>query len=116
MATRFRFVLHPLALAAAMASADGAAPLQDRARVQEWLRANGYLPSVVHISLGKRVGARVAVANATTTDHPLAERVSGNYSVVTVESVFDFLRARQQLPQELSIPHVPVAGATAATP
>lgn len=103
-------------LAAVMASADGAAPLQDRARVQEWLRANGYLPSVLHISLGKRVGARVAVANATTTDHPLAERVSGNYSVVTVESVFDFLRARQQLPQELSIPHVPVAGATAATP
>lgn len=103
-------------LAAAMAAPDGAAPLQDRAQVQQWLLANGYLPSVLHISLGNRVGARVAVANATTTDHPLAERVSGNYSVVSVESVFDFLRVRQQLPQELSIPHVPVAGAAAATP
>ena len=61
-------------------------------------------------------GARVAVANATTTDHPLAERVSGNYSVVTVESVFDFLHQRSQLQQELVIPHVPVAGATAASP
>lgn len=101
-------------LAAAMAAPDGADPLHDRNQVQQWLRANGYLPSVLHISLGKRVGARVAVANATTTDHPLAERVSGNYSVVTVESVFDFLRVRQQLPQELSIPHVPVAGAAAA--
>jgi len=36
--------------------------------------------------------------------------------VVTVESVFDFLHQRSQLQQELVIPHVPVAGATAATP
>ena len=63
-----------------------------------------YQPSVLHIGLGKRVGARLFVANATTTDHPAGERISGNYSVVTVESVFDFLHQRSQLQQELVIP------------
>lgn len=103
-------------LAAAMAGTGDAAAVMDRAQVQQWLRSNDYLPSVLHIGLGKRVGARLFVANATTTDHPAGERVSGNYSVVTVESVFDFLRVRQQLQQELSIPHVAVTGAAAATP
>lgn len=103
-------------LAAAMAQADGAAVLADRAQAQAWLRKHDYLPSVLHIGLGKRLGARVFVANATTTDHPAGERVSGNYSVVTVESVFDFLRARQQLLQDLPIAHVPVAGAAAPAP
>jgi hypothetical protein len=56
------------------------------------------------------------VANATTTDHPAGERISGNYSVVTVESVFDFLHQRSQLQQELVIPHVPVAGAPPPRP
>lgn len=103
-------------LGAAMAATDGAGPLHDRADVQQWLRANAYLPSVLHISLGKRVGARLAVANATTTDHPASERVSGNYSVVSVESVFDFLRARGRLAQDFAVPHAPVSGAAPPLP
>lgn len=103
-------------LAAAMAQSEGAPAIVKREQAQQWLRQQKYQPSVLHIGLGKRVGARLFVANATTTDHPASERISGNYSVVTVESVFDFLHQRSQLQQELVIPHVPVAGAAAATP
>ena len=77
---------------------------RQREQAQQWLRQQKYQPSVLHIGLGKRVGARLFVANATTTDHPAGERISGNYAVVTVESVFDFLHQRSQLQQELVIP------------
>jgi len=98
-------------LAAALAQVDGDRPIVNRSQAQQWLQAHGYLPSKLHLGLGKRLGARLFVANATTTDHPAGERISGNYSVVTVESVFDFLRQQDRLQRELSIPHVPVEGA-----
>ncbi|WMJ67618.1 DUF2145 domain-containing protein [Stenotrophomonas sp. 24(2023)] len=103
-------------LAAAMAQANGDAPIINRSQAQQWLRTHDYLPSKLHLGLGKRLGARLFVANATTTDHPAGERISGNYSVVTVESVFDFLRARDTLQQELAIPHVKVDGAAPPAP
>ncbi len=93
-------------LAAALA-ADAQPPtvIGDRRASQAWLQAARYHPSILHLDLKQRVGARFVAANATTTDHPVGERVSGNYSVVTVESVFDFLHQRDALAQELSIPH-----------
>ena len=115
--TRYNVVAYPFAtdyqnsnqwvlevLAAAMAQTEGAPAIVKREQAQQWLRQQKYQPSVLHIGLGKRVGARLFVANATTTDHPAGERISGNYSVVTVESVFDFLHQRSQLQQELVIP------------
>mgnify|MGYP000852583094 FL=1 len=103
-------------LAAAMAQAEGSAVPADRTQAQAWLRAQAYAPSVLQIGLGKRVGARLFVANATTTDHPASERLSGHYSIVTVESVFDFLHARSALQRELAVAHVPVAGAAPPAP
>lgn len=103
-------------LAAAMAQAEGGPVIVKREQAQQWLRQQNYRPSVLHIGLGKRVGARLFVANATTTDHPASERISGNYSVVTVESVFDFLHQRSQLQQELTIPHAAVATTATAAP
>ncbi|XFC37427.1 DUF2145 domain-containing protein [Stenotrophomonas indicatrix] len=103
-------------LAAAMAQAEGGPVIVKREQAQQWLRAQKYQPSVLHIGLGKRVGARLFVANATTTDHPASERVSGNYSVVTVESVFDFLHQRSQLQQELTIAHATGESTAAAAP
>lgn len=103
-------------LAAAMAQAEGGPVIVKREQAQQWLRQQNYRPSVLHIGLGKRVGARLFVANATTTDHPASERISGNYSVVTVESIFDFLQLRSSLQQELAVPHVPVKGITAPKP
>ena len=60
-------------LAAAMAQAEGAPAIVKREQAQQWLRQQKYQPSVLHIGLGKRVGARLFVANATTTDHPAGE-------------------------------------------
>ncbi|KAF1014228.1 MAG: hypothetical protein GAK31_03252 [Stenotrophomonas maltophilia] len=103
-------------LDAAIAQANGQPPLINRTQAQQWLRTQDYRPSVLHLGLGKRLGARLFVANATTTDHPAGERISGNYSVVTVESVFDFLRAGERLQQEFPIPHAKVEGAAPPAP
>ncbi|SBV52620.1 hypothetical protein XBLMG947_3417 [Xanthomonas bromi] len=102
-------------LAAALA-ADAQPPtgIRDRRAAQAWLQAARYHPSLLHLDVKQRVGARFVAANATTTDHPVGERVSGNYSVVTVESVFDLLHQRDALAQELSIPHA--TATTGATP
>lgn len=87
-----------------------------RFQAQAWLKTYQYKPSILHIGVGKRLGARFFAANAATTDHPGSERISGNYSVVTVESVFDFLQQHDLLVQELSVAHVPVAGMAAPQP
>lgn len=92
-------------LAAAIAQARDGQHLDTRSKTRHWLKDNGFLPSRLHIGLGKRLGARFFVDNVAVTDHPASERISGNYSVVTVESVFNFLHDQQVLQQELSIPH-----------
>lgn len=92
-------------LAAAIAHSRDGQLLDARSKTRHWLKDNGYLPSRLHIGLGKRLGARFFVDNVAVTDHPASERISGNYSVVTVESVFNFLHDQQVLQQELSIPH-----------
>ena len=102
-------------LVAAMQQAEGRT-VSRRAQAQTWLKAYEYKPSVLHIGVGKRLGARFFSANAATTDHPASERISGDYSVVTVESIFDFLQQQKMLEQELSVAHVPVAGMAAPLP
>lgn len=97
-------------LAAAMAQTSDGTLLIKRAQAQAWLKEQQFQPSTLHIGLGKRVGARFFAANAATTDHPASERISGNYSVVTVESVFAFMQQHQVLAQDLAVAHVPVAG------
>ncbi|WP_313347777.1 DUF2145 domain-containing protein [Stenotrophomonas sp.] len=103
-------------LAAAMAQSRDGRLLVRRAQVQTWLKQQRYTPSSLHIGVGKRLGARFFAANAATTDHPASERISGNYSVVTVESVFDFLQQQKVLAQEVTVAHEPVAGMAAPRP
>ncbi|WP_425525237.1 DUF2145 domain-containing protein [Xanthomonas hortorum] len=100
-----QWVLEVLAAALAATDAQAATPVQDRRSAQAWLKRNGYQPTRLHIDLSKRIGARFFVANAAVTDHPASERISGNYSVITVESVFDFLQQQHMLQQDQSIPH-----------
>ena len=100
-------------LAAAMARAGEGRVLDGRSATRDWLQRNDYRPARLHIGLGKRLGARLFADNVAVTDHPASERLSGNYSVVTVESVFDFLHHRGALERELSIPH---QGDAAAAP
>lgn len=103
-------------LVAAMQQAEQGNTISTRRQAQSYLRAYRYKPSILHIGVGKRLGARFFAANAATTDHPGSERISGNYSVVTVESVFDFLQQHDLLVRELSVAHVPVAGMAAPQP
>lgn len=94
-----QWVLEVLA-AAAMKEEMGA---PDRKQVQAWLRAKGYRPSRLHIKLHERIGARFGLANVTTVDHPAGERLSGDYSVVTVDSVVEFLEANHWLAKKLVV-------------
>lgn len=103
-------------LAAALAQNEDGTLIVNRTQVQDWLKRHKYRPSTLHIGVGKRLGARFFVANAAVTDHPASERISGNYSVVTVESVFDFVQQQKGLQMELPIAHVAVDGMTAPKP
>ncbi|MBV6869759.1 DUF2145 domain-containing protein [Xanthomonas euvesicatoria] len=97
-----QWVLEVLAVALA-ADAQPAVAIANSGDAQAWLRTARYHPSALHLDLSQRIGARFVAANAAVTDHPVSERVSGNYSVVTVESVFDFLHQRDAVDKELSI-------------
>jgi len=89
--------------AAAMAHINEGTVLNDRHASTTWLKEHGYMPSRLHIGWGKRIGARFFVKNATTRDHPRRERRGGNFSVVTVESIFDFLHQRGVLEKEITL-------------
>ncbi len=102
--------------AAAMALADDGQVPGDRDAARDWLQQRAFQPSRLHIGIGKRLGARFFADNVAVTDHPASERLSGNYSVVTVESVFDFLHGQQALERELAIPHQTALPAVQALP
>ena len=101
-------------VAAAIAQARDGQHLDNRAAARRWLAARHFQPSVLHIGLGKRLGARWFADNVAVSDHPARERISGNYSVVTVESVFDFLQQQHVLEREMAVSHRPVPAAAAA--
>ncbi|WP_157723005.1 DUF2145 domain-containing protein, partial [Stenotrophomonas pictorum] len=101
--------------AAAMAQVEDGRTLGNRDAALAWLKHKDFRPSRLHIGLGKRLGARLFADNVAVTDHPASERVSGNYSVVTVESVFDFLHQHGALERELSIAHQRIAAPAASS-
>ena len=88
-------------LAAAMMPAHDRPVSRDE--VQIWLRKAGYTPSTLHIKLHERLAARIWVDNANTVDHPTSERLSGDYSVVTVDSVVNFMRSAEWLDRVFTV-------------
>lgn len=64
----------------------------DRRSAQQWLAQSAYRPSVIRISSGKRLGARLFSTNVRFDDHPSGALSSERYQVVSVESVVSFLR------------------------
>lgn len=68
----------------------------NRTRAQSWLQAQGYRPSVLHISTMTRLGARITRANVEFDDHPSTDRFAGRIATVTVDSVFDWLTRTQR--------------------
>lgn len=106
-----QWILEVVAAAVMDPDADAARPT-DRRNVQQWLRANGYQPSRLHLDLRERLGARLFVRHVAVTDHPAGERIGGDYSVVTVESVFDFLQSHALLQRDFRVPNPPAAPAS----
>jgi len=90
----------------AAAESDGLA--LGRRAAQEHLRSRGYRPDRIDVGPLERVGASLFKANVAFLDHPLGERLSGSYSVVTVESMVRFLGDQGQVEQldEISLPAV----------
>lgn len=80
-----------------LVSAGSEVPVIGRAAAQAQLRRAGYRPDRIAIAPTERLGATLFRANVAFTDHPLGERLSGNYSVVTVESIARWLGERQWL-------------------
>lgn len=76
------------------ASVDDAAASSDRRSAYAWARRDGFRPDRVHIPYSKRVLGGLFSANAAFTDHPVGTRLSGDYPVVTVRSIFDYLQRR----------------------
>lgn len=70
--------------------------LPNRKAVQQWLQQQKYQPGVIEVGPLSRIGATVFRSNVSFTEHPLKQRLSGAYQVVTVESVDSFLQ--QQWP------------------
>jgi hypothetical protein len=56
------------------------------------LEESQYQADQIHLSYGKRFAGGLFKANAIFTDHPLSTRLSGNYPVSTVRSVFRYFR------------------------
>lgn len=62
-----------------------------RERAQAWLRLQGYAPTVLQISAGTRLGARVGMANVAFDDHPSSKRFADRIETVSVDSVFEWM-------------------------
>lgn len=52
----------------------------------------GFEPSTIRISYGKRLLGGLFSANTDFTDHPLGARLAGNYDVVSVDAILQWLR------------------------
>lgn len=76
---------------AAMASTP---KLQDRRSAYAWAQRDGFRPDTIHIAYTKRVLGGLFGANTIFTDHSVGTRLSGDYSVVTVRSIFRYLEER----------------------
>jgi hypothetical protein len=81
----------------------------DREMAQSQARALGYRPFTVHIPYSKRIAGGLFSANAHFTDHSVKARLNGEYRVVTVESIFDWLRRIGWVEAERELNHVGAA-------
>ena len=80
-----------------LAAADSDGLALGRKAVQRKLRDDGYRPDRIDVGPFERIGAGLFKANVAFFDHPVAERLSGRYSAVTVESVVRYLSEQGQV-------------------
>lgn len=67
-----------------------------REQAQAWLKMVGYKPTELHIGPLKRLGGRMFKANVAFDDHPNELRFSDRINTVTVDSIVEFLRKRNE--------------------
>ncbi|MBX7201215.1 MAG: DUF2145 domain-containing protein [Rhodospirillaceae bacterium] len=69
----------------------GGGSVSNRVQAQQWLRANGYVPTSLNIPALTRLGARAFRANVAFDDHPPEQRWADRIDTVTVESIVAFM-------------------------
>lgn len=67
---------------------DGGGNRRDAYRAAE---RDGFRPDRIHIAYSRRLMGGLFSANVAFTDHPLATRLGGDYPVVTVRSIVEYL-------------------------
>jgi hypothetical protein len=70
--------------------------ISTREQAQAWLKLVGYQPTEMHIGPMTRLGGRMFKANVAFDDHPNELRFSDRINAVTVDSIVDFLRKRNE--------------------
>ena len=85
-----------------IAAASHAAP-DSRTEASAVLRAQHYQADRIHIPYSMRILGGLTRANAAFTDHSLGTRISGEYPVSTVHSVFRYLRENHLVASELTL-------------
>lgn len=70
------------------------ATVNNRREAYAFVRDDGFTPDRIHISYGKRVLGGLFSANIAFTDHGVGTRLSGDYPVVTVRSIFRYLESQ----------------------
>lgn len=75
-----------------IAAALSGGTISSRAAVHQQPLWQQLQPDVINVDLGSRIGAGLFKANITFTDHPFADRVKGEYQIVSVRALVRWLR------------------------
>jgi len=71
-----------------------------RINAQALEKAQGFSPDVIHIDYTQRILGGLFSANTVFTDHSVGARLSGEYKVVTVRSIFRYLEQLDAIKQQ----------------
>jgi hypothetical protein len=74
--------------------------LPKRSHAQALEKAQGFTPDVIHIDYTQRILGGLFSANTVFTDHSVGARLSGEYKVVTVRSIFRYLQQIDAVTQQ----------------
>jgi hypothetical protein len=66
--------------------------IRTRTAAYQQALANGFEPGHIHIPYTKRIMGGLFAANLVFTDHPVATRLGGDYPVVTVRSILEWVQ------------------------
>ncbi|MBN8828556.1 MAG: DUF2145 domain-containing protein [Sphingobacteriia bacterium] len=71
--------------------------INNRQEAQHYLKNNNYVPSKIAIGGFEQLGANLFKSSVSFDDHPKEENASGKFSVVTVDSILNYLKKNKLL-------------------